>query len=351
MSESNFTQSEGLVKPITEKGWFKRPSGQEGYEVVVLEKVSSGNRYYSTLRPGETLRIGEVVFGKFLVYAVDVRHGRAFPVSGEFATQERNRKIKLAANVRYRVTDSRQVAVGAADPLSEVRDRVINVLNRDLARYPHDQVNEALCADLIRQVGNLPHLGLVVEGADILQYEPEGRTLGYRTEAEEQAHRLRMESRQAEAEIRLGEARECSRMDMDEEKIQRFDLRDPNVFMHVRPDMVPAVLDLLSERERVNLHAKQLGVELLAKSMEAYLQQKLEAGEEFISLDDVAGFVRKNLLAGLPAPSEAELRIDFGEGQPLLDDQTVPPDRQIEFGGGSDGEGKEPRIQFGDSKG
>ncbi len=348
MSSANFTREQGLVTPITESSWFSRPAGREGYDVVVLEKVGTGNRYYATLCPGETLRLGEVVFGKFDVYAVDMRHGLAFPIEGQFATQERNRKITLRANVRYRVTDSRQVAVGAADPLGEVRDKVIDALNRTLAHYPHDSVHEALCADIIRSVGSFPHLGLVVEGAEILQFEPEGRLLVYRTAEEEQEHKLRLEGRAAQAEIEAAERRERSRMDLDEEKIRRFDLRDPNVFMHVRPDMVPAVLSMVSEREKVNLEARRIGVNMIAKALETYLQQKRDAGEEFISLDEVTDFVRENFLASVSERPTPELRIDFGDTQAALEGRASPPPKRIEFGGQDEGEGSDSRIRFGE---
>jgi len=348
MNGTNFTREQGLVTSITESSWFSRPAGREGYEVVVLEKVGTGNRHYRTLRPGESLGLGEVVFGKFNVYAVDMRQGLAFPIEGQFATQERNRKITLKANVRYRVTDSRQVAIGTADPLGEVRDKVIDALNRTLAHYLHDSVHETLCAEVIRGVGSFPHLGLTVESAEILQFEPEGRTLGYRTAEEEQEHKLRLEGRAARAEIESAELREQSRMGLDEEKIHRFDLSDPNVFMHVRPDMVPAVLGMMTEREKVNLEAKRIGVNMIAKALDNYMQQKRDAGEEFISLDEVTNFVRINLLSGVPAPPESPLRIDFGDEQTALESQTQPPPKQIKFGKSDEGKDSEPRIQFGE---
>lgn len=354
---SNLTQEQGLIVPITDSGWFSRPAGREGYEVVVLEKVGNGNRYYMTLLPGQSLRLGEVVFGKFNVYAVDIRYGRAFPVTGQFMTQERNQKVTLNANVRYRVTDSRQVALGTADPLQEIKNRVIDALRRNLSRYPHNSVNESLCVDTIRSVGAFPHLGLVVEGAEILEFSPEGRTLGYRTETEEQEHKLRLELRSTVANIDTSEMRERSRMSLDEEKIQRFDLRDPNVFMHVRPDMVPAVLEMVNQREQVNLAAKKVGVEMIAKALDMYIKQKRDAGEEFISLDEVTNYVRENLLSGTSGPTTPDLRISFGResSSQTIDAQVLPASSQITFGNDEEStpsKGKKqdtgPRIQFGD---
>lgn len=349
MSNSNFTQEQGLVTPITEQGWFTRPAGREGYEVVVLEKVATGNRYYCTLRPGETLRFGEVVFGKFFVYAVDMRYGKAFPVEGEFATQERNRKVTLKANVRYRVTDSRQVAVGADDPLAEVRDKVVAALNRELARYPHDSVSEALCEDIIRKVGYFPNLGLSVEGAEIIQFSPEPRVLGYRTEEEEQEHKLRLQERAAEAEIQEAGRRERARMDLDEEKIRRFDLRDPNVFMHIRQDMVPRLLDMMDRRQALELQAQERGMDIMDSAIRTYLKQQIEAGKEYVNLDEVANAVRTYLLPG-GEESTTGARIDFGPiAPPLPSEETHPPEKRIEFEGEEKEEKDEgKRIEFGE---
>jgi len=349
MNSANFTRQQGLVTTITENSWFSRPAGREGYEIVVLEKVGAGNRYYAILRPGDRLRLGEVVFGKFDVYAVDMRQGLVFPIEGEFPTQERNRKLTLRANVRYRVTDSRQVAVDTSDPLGEVRDKVLDALNRTLARYPHNSVHETLCADIIRGVGSFPHLGLTIEGAEILQFEPEGRTLGYRTEGEEQEHKLQLERRKARAEVEQAEMRERSRMNLDEEKIRRFDLRDPNVFMHVRPDMVPAVLNMVSEREKVDLEARRVGVNMIAGALKSYLEQKREAGEEFISLDEVTNFVRENFLAGVSEQPTPELRIEFNDVHAALEDQTSSTVKQIEFGEEEEKEDSDSRIEFGET--
>lgn len=349
MSNPNFTQEQGLVMPITEQGWFKRPAGREGYEVVVLEKVATGNRYYCTLRPGETLRFGEVVFGKFLVYAVDMRYGKAFPVEGEFATQERNRKVTLKANVRYQVTDSYQVTVGADDPLAEVRDKVVAALNRELARYPHDSVNETLCESIIRQVGYFPNLGLSVEDAEIIQFSPEPRVLGYRTEEEEQEHKLRLQERATEAEIQGASRREQARMDLDEERIRRFDLRDPNVFMHIRQDMVPRLLDMMDRRQALELQAQAKGIEIMDTAIRAYLNQQIEAGKEYVNLNEVANAVRTYLLPGGQGASTGA-RIDFGPiAPPLPSEEARPPEKCIEFGGEEKGEKDErKRIEFGE---
>jgi hypothetical protein len=350
MSNTNFTRKQGLVTKITESSWFSRPAGREGYEIVVLEKVGTGNRYYATLRPGDRLRLGEVVFGKFDVYAVDMRHGLAFPIEGKFPTQERNRKLTLEAKVRYRVTDSRQVAVGASDPLGEVRDKVLNILNCTLSGYRHESVNEGLCAQIIRRVGSFPNLGITVEKAEILQFEPERRTLDYRTEEEEQEHELRMEQRAAQAEIEQAEMRERSRMDLDEERIHRFDLRDPNVFMHVRPDMVEAVLSMVNARERANLEARKIGVDLIARAMKMYLEQKREEGQEFVSPDEVANFVREHFLSAVPDQPTPELRIDFGEVEAALDSQISSSSQRIEFDNQEKKENDESRIEFGEAK-
>lgn len=350
MSTESFTQSQQLVIPITESGWFKRPAGKEGYEVVVLEQVSTGNRYYSTLRPGETMRLGESVFGKFSAFAVDMRYGRSFPIEGQFATRERNRKITLKANVRYRVTDSRQVAVGASDPLGEVREKVIDALNRELARYAHDSVNEAQCADIIRSVGYLSHLGITVDGAEIIVFTPEGRTLGYRTAEEEQEHQIRMQARSTQAELAVSSQRERERMDLDQERIQRFDLRDPNVFMHVRPDMVPAVLQMMQQRQELTLETQRRGVDIMDQAIRAYIAQQQEAGREYINLEDIANAVRGYLAPGPAASLESTPpRIDFGEVQGGVIASTAPPEKRIEFDADTVKESA-PRIEFGDTK-
>ena len=127
----NFTREHKLVEEIVSQGWFTSPAGRQGYEVIVLERVGDGGtRFYHNLKPGETLRFSERVFGKFIALAVDVRYARSFPIEGQFAARERGRFVTLKANVRYRVTDARVVAMETLDPLGALRDKVIAVLNR-----------------------------------------------------------------------------------------------------------------------------------------------------------------------------------------------------------------------------
>jgi heme/copper-type cytochrome/quinol oxidase subunit 4 len=171
--DENLTRKLELVREIPSKyRESANPAGRQGYEVIILEKVGdSGTRYYCSLKPGETLRLSERVFGKFIVLEVDLRHARSFRIGGQFAVRERGCPVTLQANVRYRVTDARIVALETVDPLGELRDKVISTINRELAQYQESDINPGLIERIIRTIGMVSHLGLMVEDAEVIEFE------------------------------------------------------------------------------------------------------------------------------------------------------------------------------------
>lgn len=199
---NNFTYEHKLIESISSQGWLANPAGRQGYEVILLQQVGdSGTRFYCSLKPGETLRVSERLLGKFTALSVDVRHARSFPITGKFSAQERGRKVELRANVRYRVTDAKVVAMETVDPLGELRDRVIATLNRELLRYSESEITPTLVERIIRQVGPVPHLGLTVEDAETLEFSADSRHTGRLTEEEDLAHELRLNHIRQEADL------------------------------------------------------------------------------------------------------------------------------------------------------
>lgn len=315
----NFTQEHGLVEKISSKGLLANPAGRQGYEVIILEEVGDrGTRFYASLKPGETLRLSERLLGKFTARAVDIRYARGFPIEGEFSARERGRKVTLRANVRYRVADARVVAMETVDPLGELRDKVISTLNRELARYPESEITPGLIERIISSVGPVPHLGLTVEGAEVIEFIPDQRLTQHVVEEEDLGHQLSVESRKREAEIRW-----------KQEKHSAVDLGDVNTLMHEYPDLIPQVFNTFANRDQQLLQAQMSAV---APAIEAYIQQQREIDAE-IDPEEIANIMRRSM-----SPSRGQLtgpvdgRIDWGDN--VID--ALPADEptgesQVEF--------------------
>lgn len=336
MARSNsFTFEQGLVKRLTDTGWFANPAGIEGFVVFVLERRGrEGNRVHCTLQPGETLRLDERLFGRYEAYAVDVRVGRSFPISGQFDTAELNRSITLSGSVTYRVIDPRKVAVGTVDPLDTLRNKVIAALGEKLVEYPQGQVTRSLCAKIIAGAGYQEQIGLAVEGADILEFAHDQGVVGRLAEREDLQHRIEVERMENEAQLAAEMRQEQQDLEIQKMWVSELDLRDPNVLMRQHPNLIPDVIARLDERDRMYLQ-QHLALEedkrqMLNHIVKAYVQQEMNEGG-VIDLDALARFVEERLRApGLPGESESgQKRIGFGE--------TI--------------EGSSGRIEFGDEEG
>lgn len=280
---SNFTRQQKLVEDISSEGWFANPAGRQGYEVILLEKVGSGGtRFYYSLKPGETLRISERLFGRYVALAVDTRQGLSFPVEGEFPTSERGHKVRVRANVRYHVIDARLVAMETPDPLGVLRDKVLASLFREIERQIEANVTRGLIEKAILGVESIPVLGLAIDGAEILEYTPDSRmTERFQKEAElHYDNRLAGIKQEAEIERarRQHEVDLVRQSDLHEAQIrqkqrqhQAFNLTDINVFLHEHPELAEKIFDTFTGRQNAILQARLQAVQ---PAIQAYIDQQ-----------------------------------------------------------------------------
>ena len=316
---SNFTHEHGLIEEITSKGWFANPAGRQGYEVIVLEnKGAGGTRFYAALKPGETLGFGERLMGKFSARAVDIRHARSFPVQGEFGARERGRKVYLKANVRYRVIDARIVAIEAVDPLAELRDKVIATLNRELSRFSEAEITPGVVEKVIRSVSLVPHLGLQVDDAEVLEFRADPRITGQVVGREDLDYNTSFSGARQQAELegqRRQHEHDLARRQAAHEAIN---LTDINVLLHEHPEMAPAVFAAFNERERAMLDAR---MSVLAPAIEAYLDRRRRDGDD-IDPREVVRIMEEAIrpaslqLSSMADPPPAAPRITWGEAAP-----------------------------------
>lgn len=269
---TNFTYEHKLIENISSQGWFTNPAGRQGYEVILLERVGDGGtRFYYNLKPGETLRFSERVFGKYIALCVDIRHARAFPIEGKFAARERGRIVYMRGNVRYRVTDAKVVAMETVDPLGELRDRVIAALHRELSRYAEAEISPALIERVIRQIGPVSHLGLTVEDAEVLEFSADGGVTKQVADEEGLQHELRLNRLREQAALDTESERNSARIRWQTERQEAIDLTNVNALMHQYPDLVPGIINTFAERERRLLEARAT---ILGPAIKAYIEQQ-----------------------------------------------------------------------------
>ncbi len=277
MSE-NFTREHKLVEEITSKGWFANPAGRQGYEVILLEQVGDGGtRFYHNLKPGETLRTSERLFGKFIARAVDVRHARSFPIDKDFPVRERGRKVGVRANVRYRVTDARIVAMEALDPLGELRDKVIATLNRELMNHAEVSVTPTLIERIIRSVGTITHLGLLVEDAEIIEFRQDPRVTKQILEEEDLRHGITVGGIKQQAELDAETLKRQKKIQWEKEEHAAINLADINVLLHRNPQLIPQVFATFSQRDQQLLSTR---IDVIKPVIDAYVRQRLENDED-----------------------------------------------------------------------
>lgn len=344
----NFTHEHGLIEEITSKGWFANPAGRQGYEVIVLEKVGDGGtRFYAMLKPGETLRFSERMFGRFTARAVDIRHARSFPVQGEFQARERGRKVYLRANVRYRVVNARVVAIEAVDPLAELRDKVIASLTRELARFAEAEIAPGLIEKVIRGVGHVEHLGLQVDDAEVLEYRSDTRITNQVLEVENLDHTTTVSGTRQQAELEAQARQHREELARRQEAHEAINMTSLNVLLHEHPEMAPAVFAAFTEREQRLLDAR---MNVLGPAIAAYQRQKLERDEDIDPRDIVRIMeeaIRPPTSLQLTGGAEQPARITWGgdeaqsplpaEPRIIFDDDDAPDDAAD----------SPPRIKFG----
>lgn len=364
---TNLTFEEKLVEQMPISGFLSsnKPVGREGFEVVVMEHIGSGWRYYCVLGPGDMLRLSERMLGKFSAYVVDMRPARSLSISDQFATANPLIKMTITAKVLYRVTNSRRVATEVEDPLAKFRDRIVSVLRREISAQSYQKITELLCERWIASVGHVQHLGLAVEGVDSLLIDLDSRVIKGLEEQEEIEHsrgrgreldqaaherelrkqeqQLELERRQRTAQIEFGKIETEAEVERKRIAIQNLNLADMNTLMHVHPELIESIFNRLSERDRqefaLRISADQQVRERMLAVIDNYIRQNPDANP-----DDLMRFIREALPVstdrpritfGGSSPQEHSGRITFGNvsdgsAQPL------PPPSYMDGGTGDD---------------
>lgn len=360
----NLTRTHKLVEEISAQGWLANPAGRQGYEVIVLERVGDGgSRFYCSLKPGETLRLGERIFGKYTILAVDIRHARSVSVEGQFETFDRGRKVNIQANVRYRVTDARVVAMDTVDPLGELRAKVISTLRREVARHREGNVTPGTMEEIIRSVGPLPHLGLTVEDAEVVDFSSDSRLTQQTLDEDDLQHQLRIEgiknqatretrSQEATTELDIETRRQQAELRLRQERHEAIDLTNINALMHEHPDMAQQVWNTFAARDQRLLEAR---MNLITPAIQAYIEQQREK-EADINPDEIARIMRQFIeppASQLQSPIERKLV--WGDE----DDPETTGKSKVTFSDEDKNQGKgskepppekSPRIIFGDDE-
>jgi hypothetical protein len=285
----NFTRSEGLIKEVSIKGWLSSPGGQQGFEVVVLEKTGGGGtRFYRILKPGESLDLKQRLLSNYIALAIDVRLGRFFKIERAFPVYERGFNVYIEAKVRYRVTDVATAALNHVDPLGELRDKVTSTLIRELAKHREASVGPDTIQGLICSVGNIPQIGLMVDDAEIISFKSDAgvtkaivdnKVLDHTLSVKEKQVRaeLALKKLQADAERDIKAADQETDLDLTRKKISAINLTDINTLMQLYPDMIPQVFSTFTDRQKQLLGMRQ---GLVTQAVTAYIEgQKAVKGD------------------------------------------------------------------------
>ncbi len=274
----NLTRKSNLVQEITEKSWFANPVGKQGYEIILLEKVeNSGTRYYTSLKPGETLRFGERLFINYVAIQVDIRHARGFSISGTFTTRDRGKKVSIELNVRFHVLDARIVAMGTVDPLGEFQDKVIATLNRELQRYMEHDVTATLVERMIQDIGQVPHLGLTVEDVEVLSLDLGSQSTQHVVKEEDVSHSIEIESIRRRAELEKRRQEDKLNLEIKIDRLNQINISDLKTLMHEHPDIIAKVVEALSAQEKKLLDTQITNAQT---SILDYLEKQKKSNKE-----------------------------------------------------------------------
>ena len=167
-SLENLTRKHGLVQEITNTSSMSNPSGMQGFEMILLEKIGDGGtQYYTSLKPGDSLKMSERVFSNYMIFQVDMRH-QMLPISGSFNTKNHGKKVTIELNVRFYVYDARLVATENIDPLGELKSNILSTLNRELQKHSETDINASIIDEIVQKIVPPPRLGLTVENVDVI---------------------------------------------------------------------------------------------------------------------------------------------------------------------------------------
>ena len=217
---TNLTFEQKLIEELPLSGFMAggKPVGREGFEVIVVERIGTGNRFYCTLAPGDTLRISERLFGAYYAYSVDMRPARLLTISESFPTFNPLIKVKVTAKVLYHALNARRLATEVEDPLGKFCDRILGTLRREIGQMPHQKVTEPGCEGIISGVGAVPTFALAVEGINYIVVEHDDQVLrgvqqrvtldykrGLGQEVDEESHRQLLRKQIQEAELKRRE--------------------------------------------------------------------------------------------------------------------------------------------------
>jgi len=337
----NLTRKYNLVQEITDQGWFANPAGKQGYEVVLLEKVGkSGTRYYTSLKPGDTLRIAERLLISYIVLQVDIRHARAFPVSGAFNTRDRGKKVSIGLNVRFHVSDARIVAMETVDPLEELQSKVLATLNRELQGYSEHDITVALIERLVQNIGQVPHLGLAVEDVEVISFDSDSRITQHVVEEENVHHSIRIDSIRQQANLDARKRDEEVNLEIKTNRHGQINLSDLNVFMHEFPDLATQVLATFSARDMKLLDAQ---IATVQTSILNYIEQQkglngeIDPREISNMLRDAISSTRPrlpdtNITWGDESPSDSSDSDKSSKSKNEKKDSDLDKDLHIKFG-------------------
>lgn len=352
---ANLTFEQKLIEELPLSGFLSggKPVGREGFEVIVVERIGTGNRFYCTLAPGDTLRISERLFGSYYAYIVDMRPARLLTVSEQFPTVNPLIKVKVTAKVLYRALNARRLATEVEDPLGKFRDRILGTLRREIGQMPHQKVTEAGCERIITGVGTVQSFALAVEGIDYIIVEQDEQVLrgvqqrasleyqrGLGQEVDDENHRqalrkqeqaAELKRRELQAKLELDGMQQDHTLDQQRRQIEALNLRDLNTLLHLRPELTQEIFLRLSDREqqdfRVRLEHDTAFRNRMLDVLDNYIRNNDDANP-----DDMLRLIREaseqsanmnpRITFGQSPPSSSPGRISFGR---IVDSPALPP--------------------------
>jgi|GEM_PF-1618836 len=349
----NLTFQQQLVQDLPLSGFLSsgKPVGRQGFAVIVVERIGTGFQYYCTLAPGDTLRVSERMFGKFSAYIVDMRSARILDINEQIPTANPLIKVRVTARVLYGVADAKRVALEVEDPLAKFRDRIVGILRRELSQLTHQKINELVCERAIYGVGTVSHLGLAVEGVDLITVEHDSRVIkGLEQRAEldyntnlgrdvdddsfkrtlrKQQQEQELKKQQLEGELYLKQLQQQAEMQAQRAAIDGFDLTNVNTLLHLRPELTQEIITRLSERERHDFDHDNAYRNRLLSVIDTYIKNNEDANpEDMMRLIREASMQSRNInpriLFGTTEGGGMESRVKFGT---IIEGQALPPPR------------------------
>lgn len=271
---TNLTIQHQLVQELPLSGFLSagKPVGREGFEVIVVERIGTGFRYYCSLQAGDTLSISERMFGRFSAYIVDMRPARNLDIDEKIVTANPRIFVSIKARILYAVTDAQKVALGIDDALGKFRDYIIGTLRRAIGQVSHQKITEAMCEQVIYNIGRVDHFGLAVEGVNLIAIEHDRKyikelediasishsnDLGLKLEEAEHQRQLRQHQRTQELEIqkathdiKIRDITNEGDIAIQRRRIENLNMADLNTLLHLRPELTQEIFARITERER-----------------------------------------------------------------------------------------------------